>query len=186
VIAASVVYAYYWQQRDYVYRETVLSARYLAADLDRELTAIESGLRVLVTSPELVSGDLASFHKRATDAVKGQFVSNYVLTDRQGRQLLNTMVPFGTPLPSSGRPIQLSDVFKSGNFVVSDLFVGPVSRKPIIALGIPVYRGGEVVYSLSIGVAPERHLPRSAASRSARRLGRVGIGQLRHDRRADT
>jgi diguanylate cyclase (GGDEF)-like protein len=158
LITASVVYAYYWLQRDHVYRETVLSARYLAADLDRELTAIESGLRVLVTSPELSTGDLASFHKRATDAVKGQFVSNYVLTDRQGRQLLNTKVPFGTPLPSSGRPIQLRDVFESGNFVVSDLFVGPVSRAPIIALGVPVYRGREVVYSLSIGIAPERIL----------------------------
>jgi diguanylate cyclase (GGDEF)-like protein len=106
----------------------------------------------------LVTGDLANFHKRATDAVKGQLVSNYVLTDRQGSQLLNTVVPFGTPLPSSGRPIQLREVFESGNFVVTDLFIGPVSRAPVIALGIPVYRGSEVVYSLSIGIAPERIL----------------------------
>ena len=158
MIAASVVYTDYWLQRDHVYRDTVQSARYLAADIDRELTAIESGLQILVTSPELVTGDLANFHKRATDAVKGQFVSNYVLTDRQGSQLLNTMVPFGTPLPSSGRPIQLREVFESGNFVVTDLFIGPVSRAPVIALGIPVYRGSEVVYSLSIGIAPERIL----------------------------
>ena len=158
LIAASVVYTDYWLQRDHVYRDTVQSARYLAADLDRELTAIESGLQILVTSPELVTGDLANFHKRATDAVKGQLVSNYVLTDRQGSQLLNTVVPFGTPLPSSGRPIQLREVFESGNFVVTDLFIGPVSRAPVIALGIPVYRGSEVVYSLSIGIAPERIL----------------------------
>ncbi len=156
VIAAGLVYANYLLQRDRVYRDTVLSARYLAADMDRELTAIESGLRVLSTSPELAAGDLASFHKHATEALKGQIVNNYVLTDRQGSQLLNTMVPFGTPLPSSGRPIQLRDVFESGAVVVTDLFVGPVTRAPVIALGIPVYRGGEVLYSLSIGISPER------------------------------
>ena len=52
----------------------------------------------------------------------------------------------------------MREVFESGNFVVTDLFIGPVSRAPVIALGIPVYRGSEVVYSLSIGIAPERIL----------------------------
>ena len=78
------------------------------------------------------------------------------LTDRDGRQILNTLVPYGTPLPMSGAPQDLSRVFETRAPVLSRLFTGGVSKQPTIALGVPVVRGDAVVYSLNVGLSPSR------------------------------
>ena len=58
-------------------------------------------MQMLASSPDLVAGDLPAFHQRARDAVRFQIADSYVLTDRAGRQILNTQVPYGTSLPMS-------------------------------------------------------------------------------------
>ena len=156
LIAAPLALAHYRLQRDWLHLDTVLMARRYAAELDRELAAIESGMRVLASAPELVDDDLAAFHQRASAALRGQPVTNYLLTDRAGRQRLNTLMPFGASLPATGTPARLGKVFESGGSVVTDLFTGPVTGKPVVAIGVPVFRDDEVVYSLNIGLAPER------------------------------
>jgi len=156
IVSASLVYANYRLQREQIYRSTVLLARQIASDMDRELAGVESGLRVLATSPDLAAGDLNSFHQRAREAIKSQIVRNYLLTDREGRQILNTLLPFGTRLPTTGTPVALRRVFESGIPVLTDLFVGPVSHKLVIAMGVPVVRGDTIVYSLNIGLEPDR------------------------------
>ena len=168
VVSGSLAYANYRLQREQTYQNTVLLARKIASDLDRELSAVESGLRVLATSPDLAAGDLRAFHQRARDAIKSQIVYNYVLMDRNGRQLLNTLLPFGTALPSAGSPAELTRVFHSGEAVLTDLFIGPVTGRPLIAMGVPVHRDGRVVYGLDAGLALGRigailgrqHLPK--------------------------
>ena len=156
LIAAALALAHYRLQRDWLHLDTVLMARRYAAELDRELAAIESGMRVLASAPELVDDDLAAFHQRASAALRGQPVTNYLLTDRAGRQRLNTLMPLGASLPATGTPARLDKVFESGVSVVTDLFTGPVTGKPVVAIGVPVFRDDEVVYSLNIGLAPER------------------------------
>jgi diguanylate cyclase (GGDEF)-like protein len=69
---------------------------------------------------------------------------------------MNTLRPWGEPLPTSGTPPALRRVFDEGATVVTDLFIGPVTGRPVIAAGVPVRRGGEVVYSLNIGLSPDR------------------------------
>ena len=74
-----------------------------------------------------------------------------MLTDRSGAQLLNTLVPFGGPLPSQGNTPQGTKVLETGRPVVSDLFIEPVARKEMIAIEVPVFRGNEIKYTLSAG-----------------------------------
>lgn len=137
-------------------QNTLLLARQITADLDSEFSAIESALKVLAAAPELQTGDLAGFHKRAQAALVAGTVYNYVMTNREGHQVVNTLVPYGSQLPRVGTPPALAQVFTSGDTVLTDLFMGPVTRKHAIAMGVPVKVGGQTVYSLNIGLSPDR------------------------------
>lgn len=156
-ICAYLLYANYQLEKEKVYRDTELLSRQIVAELDRELAAIESGLNVLATAQALRTGDLRRFHVMVREALKSQVVYNYILTDSTGRQILNTLRPYGAPLPASGTPSQLDEVFVSEKTVLTDLFTGPVTGKPAIAMGVPVFgRDKQVIYSLNVGLAPER------------------------------
>jgi len=154
-LAAYLARQYYVLATQRLHSQTLFTARDISARMDRELTAIESGLKVLATSQYLASGDLKRFHQQAKDAVRSQIVYNYILTDAQGRQLLNTMRPYGAPLPQTGTPPALAQVFQQRRTVLTDLFEGPVVHRPVLAMGIPVEVGGEVRYSLNIGLDPQ-------------------------------
>jgi hypothetical protein len=45
---------------------------------------------------------------------------------------------------------------ETGQPAISDLFVGQVIRRPIIALDVPVRRGDRVAFALALGIFPER------------------------------
>jgi len=130
------------------------TAQEAMAYLERELAIIESTLNILATSDELASDNLAVFQHQAKDAVTTSTVLNFVLTDAQGHQRMNTLVPYGGPLPQSGTPIELQAVFQTGETVLTPLFTGPVTRLPTIAMGVPVRLNGQVTYSMNIGMGP--------------------------------
>ncbi|CAB3701491.1 sensor domain-containing diguanylate cyclase [Achromobacter pestifer] len=156
VVASVAVYESYAIQKERVFRDTIFLARNLTSILDRELTGVEAGLQMLASSPDLIGGDLAGFHQRARDSVRFQIVDSYVLTDREGHQVLNTLVPFGTALPTSSASRDLNRVFETRTPVLTGLFTGAISHNPTIALGVPVVRGDAVVYSLNVGLSPSR------------------------------
>lgn len=151
-----LAYSNYQLQKKKTYGDTVLLAQRISAEIDKELSAIESGLHVLATAESLRNGDLRRFHRVARDALKSQTVHNYVLIDPQGRQLINTLRPFGETLPATGNPPELNEIFRSGNTVLANLFIGPVTRQPLLAMGVPVFRDEAVIYSLNIGLSPKR------------------------------
>ncbi|MFN3610788.1 diguanylate cyclase domain-containing protein [Tepidimonas sp.] len=151
-LAAYLAVVNYRLERERVYAESLMRARQVAADLDRELAAMESGLKVLASSQFLAQDDWERFHAQARQAVPTQIVYNYVLTDEQGRQVLNTVVPWGSPLPSRGTPPEIAGVFLTGETVLTDLFIGPVVQRPVLAMGVPVWQDGRVRYSLNIGL----------------------------------
>ena len=157
ILSTYLVLENYRLFKQQLYSDTHLLAQRLVSDVEREFAAIESGLKVLATSDALRSEDFRAFHRIATEAVKSQIVYNYILTDKMGHQVLNTFVPFGSPLPKSGTPPALKRVFADRHSVLSDYFIGPVTGKPAIAMGVPVVDGeGEVRYSLNVGLSPDR------------------------------
>jgi diguanylate cyclase (GGDEF)-like protein len=155
-VAAYLVIANYRLHEERILGTTLGLARQMSAEVDRELASIESALRVLATAQSLRNGDLAAFHQTARDALASQLVSDFVVTDVQGRQLLNTLRPWGSPLPAAGAPAQLQRVFSAAQPVLTDMFVGQLTGRPTVAMGVPVQRGGGVVYSLNIGLSTER------------------------------
>lgn len=156
VVSGLLAYANYRLQRDNVEQQTVLVARAIQTDLEREMAAIEAALKTLATAPELATGNLAGFHQRAQNALASGSVLNYILTDQDGRQQLNTLLPYGGPLPQTGTPAQLRKVFERKTTVLTDMFTGVTTKSHIIAMGVPVLVQGRVVYSLNIGLVPAR------------------------------
>lgn len=156
-LCSYLVLTNYQLEKRHMASETERLAGQILVELDRELAAMESGLRVLATAEQLKSGELQRFHEIARAALKSQTAYAYVLIDPQGRQILNTLRPYGTPLPASGNPTQLAEIFESGKTVLTDLFVTPLAGKQVIALGVPVYgRDGTIIYTLVIGLLPEQ------------------------------
>jgi PAS domain S-box-containing protein len=127
-------------------------ARALSLAVDRELAGTRSTLLFLATSPHLRSGDLVAFHRQASDAVtlRGSAI---VLFTRSGRELVNTSHapdrPQGDELPA------LQEVAETGRPLISDLLLGAVSRRPMVAVSVPVFDGHQVRYVLSMVLSPE-------------------------------
>ncbi len=152
------------QARTDYQQQTMVVARNLALELDRELSGFTRMLAALATSPALQDGDLARFHDQAVQVtpVGGAIV----LRDRSGQQLVNTLFPFGTRLPVTGAPEVLAAdacVFRTGAPCMSDLYIGTTDRQPYVLLDAPVRRGGEIEFALNVGLRAQ-HLASWLAS----------------------
>jgi signal transduction histidine kinase len=153
---ALVVYGFYTHERDNIAHNTIATARALTSAVDRDLIGTTVAAQILAQSPLLQSGDFEGFHRLASTVIPLVFGNNFVLAVRSGQQLLNTLRPFGSPLPIHGTPENQRLVFETGQPVISNLFIGRVSGKPVVTLDVPVFVQGEVKYTLSVGLLPER------------------------------
>src|SRR5262245_45669516 len=82
--------------------ERVLTtARAISANVDREVMGMIATATALAASTSLAAQDLAEFYNEAKQAVRHDD-STVILLDLTFQQLVNTRVPFGTPLPVSG------------------------------------------------------------------------------------
>jgi PAS domain S-box-containing protein len=132
------------------------TARAITYAVDREIAAGRALLVGLSTSPAFASGDLAVLYRQASDAVAGQG-THVVLSDPTGKILFNTSDPFGTaPRPRTDLAFHARTV-ATKRWQVSDLFRAARSGKQIVALDVPVLRGGggEVAYVLTWSIPRE-------------------------------
>lgn len=157
LVAARAVYETYDLRKVRTYETTVLSARSLAADLERELEGIGAGLRVLAGSSDLANDDLASFHTRAVEALKYQDVDRYVLTDLAGNEMLDTSFAYREAVPRHTRLPTLPQVAGSGSHpLVARLEASPARPGMTIVVGVPVVIGDAARYLLFADLASDR------------------------------
>jgi signal transduction histidine kinase/ActR/RegA family two-component response regulator len=141
-------------QRTQIQRDVRDRVENLLADVDRQISAIQTELQVLAVSPSLQTGDLLAFDHQMRLALKIQGTS-IVLHDTMAQQLVSTNRPFGEPLPRASNNQMLGRVVETGKPQISDLVMGSVLRRPILTVGVPVFRDGEVAYVLAMGLGPE-------------------------------
>lgn len=134
-------------------------ARDVAGDIDRELQGVVAALEALSTSPALSEGRFDIFYRQAQKALAFRGTA-IVMRDPKGQQLVNTIVPWGTSLPVSSDPVlREADqrALATGRPVVSNLYVGAVTRKPFVLVDVPVRDAdGKSVAVLDMALAPER------------------------------
>ena len=156
IVTSFIIFRSFTQERAGFERDVVGTARALNQAVDAELNGARSALLVLAMSPYLAAGDFAKFYDEAQQAARAINVDNIVLSDVNGQQLINTLQPFGTSLPLHGGREQLRRVIETGQPVISDLFIGAVTKSPIISIEVPVLSDGKPRYALATGIFPER------------------------------
>jgi two-component sensor histidine kinase len=155
VFAAVLFYYNYEGNRRTAYDRILQIARGVATNIDAELRAAIASLEALALSEAFERDDLAAFRKQAEHLIKSHFPqSNVVVSDASGQQLLNTAVPAGTLLPRYVRMEALRRVFEKGDPQISGLLFGPVLRRNIVVVDVPVWRDGKVIYDLAASLPP--------------------------------
>jgi PAS domain S-box-containing protein len=146
----------YQHERDQIGQSTLATVRALVSALDRDLAGTTAAAQVLAESPSLSSDDLAEFYREAKRVLPLLGASAVVLADADGQQIINTRVPYGTPLPARAERLNHNKVVETGLPSVSDLFIGAISRAPLLNIDVPVFRDRRVVYTLGVVVEPAR------------------------------
>jgi signal transduction histidine kinase/DNA-binding response OmpR family regulator len=146
----------YSAEKERIAQSLIMTARAIVISVDGEAENAKTSLRVLATSPELQSGDLEGFYKRASSLVQEWPGSNIVLTERSGQQILNTLEPFGTDLPLHANLDLVQQVFDTGRSVTTQVHWGPVAKQLGYAIIVPVFKDGAVKYVLTTGVFQQR------------------------------
>ncbi|CAN5784756.1 hypothetical protein BH11PSE8_BH11PSE8_33160 [soil metagenome] len=135
-------------QRDHSASELVKA---LTTAVDQDLSARIGALQMLARSS--LAEDPSRLHDmyREAQGFHDSFGSHVVLADGEKHMLFNTRVPFGTPLPPLPRPksnAAVPQALATGRSAVGDLFLGPVSGQEMVAVAVPVVRGGRTSFVL--------------------------------------
>ena len=147
-----VIISFYRGERAHILENTVGISRALMAAVDRDLVSTTMAAQIVAASPSLKADDFATFHREATDVLPLTLISNFVLSDRSGEQLVNTLLPYGSPLPSRGNENARRAAFETGKPVIGDLFIGTLMKRPVVSISVPIFRGQEVKYTLGVGI----------------------------------
>lgn len=155
IMVGSLIAYQYQRERAQIRSNAITTARTMAFAVDQRLLVVKAGLSALATSRSLRSSDYSSFYDEAKATIPDLNAENIVLLGPDGEMILNTLKPFGTPMPAN-KASQLRQVLQGGKPVFADLFMGAVAGSPRVAVGVPVIHDGKVAYSINASITPER------------------------------
>ena len=126
----------------------------VATGVDAQIDSYAVLANALAASPSLLSDDLSAFDAEARRVTaRSQYPNVWVVvSDLDGRQLVNTRVPRGQPLPvrnALGRESALRAI-ASGRPEVSDVILGPVIGKWTATVDLVVTKDGAPFRVISI------------------------------------
>src|SRR5215831_4903700 len=132
------------------------NARELALGIDRDLQGQLYTLQALSVAQTIRNRDFEAFYQQAA-RVRDLTGFDILMRDRSGQQLLNTRVPWGTPLPVEAVPGD-AEVIATKKPFISGVFVGAVARRPIYTMTVPVIEDDQVAYFLQLSLELQRLL----------------------------
>jgi hypothetical protein len=152
-------YSYIKNEEHSIIETAMSAARRIDGEVGRDIESLKSVAITLSGSQALVANDLETFEIKLRDR-EGGWVRDgdggwIVLIDRNGQQRVNSLVPHGQPLPNvsyQNDKLGLDQVFAHRETRVSDLILGSISKKYMVAVTAPVVINGEVKYAISVAV----------------------------------
>ncbi|RIY02699.1 hypothetical protein D3218_04915 [Aureimonas flava] len=135
--------------------QAVAASAAVRDQLDRELESMKAALQALATSPNAAVGDFAALRSQA-ERLLPQRKAMLSVRDREHRQVLNTLVPPGAPLPDGIDPaLAAADerVFETDRSTVSDLFASSITKGLYTAVIVPL-SAGDARYAMSMALPP--------------------------------
>ncbi|WP_298953216.1 PAS domain S-box protein [uncultured Methylobacterium sp.] len=130
------------------------NVRGLSLTVDRDLAGLISVLQTLATSPHLRDGQFGAFEQQAR-AVKADLGLGLSLRRPDGTQLVNTVLPPGTPLPQTPEPID-AELLAGRRPLVTGARPGAAGGPPTFTVSVPVVIDGTAAFILSFKVPVER------------------------------
>src|SRR3954451_17854132 len=132
------------------------AAEQIIADIDQELARLQAAGQALASSAALRAGNYERFQQRATEVTRALPRADYqiVVRDLTGQQVVNTHVPWGTPLPRGAAPETDRQVTETKKPYVSGLFTGATASRGILTVRIPVLADETVTHVLSVAFEP--------------------------------
>ncbi len=127
------------------------TASAVARTVDKELETAITALEALGQSEHLDAMNLAPFYELCDRVTRTQGWVNMLLFEADGRALMQTSVPLGTPRPPTRRPELFAELREHRRPAISNLFDGSGDRN-IVAVYVPVVRDNAVRFVLTVGL----------------------------------
>lgn len=173
--ALLLLYVQALQDQRAAQKQLVVLAQTLMQTVDRELAVGLEQLEVIAAAPMVNKRDWLSLQAFAMEVVKRRPGSVIGLVEQGGQQIFNTRSDLSKPQPNlwklaenraeatwEGYSLPVSSqlltkkVFDSGKTNYSDLYYGMNTRKPALAISVPIKDAGEVRYALTLSFRPDR------------------------------
>jgi signal transduction histidine kinase len=119
-----------------------------ALAIDREIAVAEASMRGIVNSEALRRGDFAQLHREASAMNRGTPWSWTLVMHASAKPMLNTLVPWGAPLPEYAAK-WVQEVYDAQKTRVSGYFIGTLARRPTVSIDVPVPRAFHEPYVVS-------------------------------------
>ncbi len=126
----------------------------LADDISNEIERSLTILRTLSISQSLARDDFEAFHQQSKAAL-GKPDAAILLVEPDGRQLLNTAVPWGSALVPYSAPEALKYAVETKQPYVTDLFWGRVRNAYVINILLPILDADRPPRVLAYSITPE-------------------------------
>lgn len=152
MLAGLLIWRAFQNERDTVFHELGGTARAMASLVDQRFANMEALLQGLIAAGELEDGNIARFYARALRASKPDH-RWFVVTRQDGQQVLNTRVPFGTPLPRSPLPPEAKAAMASDGVYISNVTTGSIVKEPVFSITAAVRTPTGFDYHVSLVVS---------------------------------
>ena len=154
LFAAIVFWRYYDSELARIDQELQNNARELSLIIDRDLQGEIVALQTLATSGSMTSHEYARFYEHSL-RVRGYAGADVLLRDRSGQQLINTRLPWGTPLPRDAAEGD-DQVVATKQPYISNLSQGTVAKRQVYFVTVPVLENDAVADFLHMSLDPQR------------------------------
>jgi len=104
--------------------------------IDSEIMAAEASLRNVANSPSMQAEDFAGLH-RLLSATRTSPLSWTMIANYAGSGMMNTLVPYGTPLAVKSGP-WAAKAYDAQATQVGGYFLGTTSKRGVVAVNVPV------------------------------------------------
>ena len=137
------------------------AARSIAAGVDAEFGKFIALAESLARSPELLDDNLDAFEAEARREFPKGEGAWVMVADVNGRQLINTLVQPGEPLPPRD-PLAIEAQQRAsatGSTIISDAVRSTVAQDWVTNIEVPIFKNGQPFRGLAVGIRGREFLP---------------------------
>lgn len=145
VFAGALIYRTSKHQQEQVDRQNIEVARAISGAVDDEIEHTEAALAVLASIVPSDPSGLEAFHRICEETVAMQDWQAIRLATPSGDIVLSTDAPFGAPVHTSS-PDWIVHAAATAASAISSVRMDPDLKQWIVAIGVPVKKGGSVRY----------------------------------------